>query len=224
MADKNISFKNFEILEHKADDNGNLVITGLGAAFDNIDSYNDVIQKGAFAKTLVDRKGRIAFAYQHDLRQPIGKILDAKETDGGLWLEVMISASEKGIQTKVKEGILNEMSIGYVTINSRNETRGEVEVKILTEVKLYEVSLVTVAANPLAVVETMKSEEKQDYLKDQFDRVILLSNDRALKHELRILKALCTPEPISLDIDEVTLEIEEPSASKSDIYKSLNLE
>ena len=106
---------------------------------------------------MIERKDRIAFCYQHDIWNPVGKIQSIDEDEYGLKLTVMLSAAEDDIQIKVKEGILKEMSIGYRTMNSKSEIRDGVEVNLLTEIKLIEVSLVTVAANPLAVIESMKA-------------------------------------------------------------------
>ena len=70
-----LQFKNFEIKSYK-EDGEDFVIEGYGAVFGNIDSVGDVIEKGAFAKTLMERKDRIAFCLQHNIHEPIGKIID----------------------------------------------------------------------------------------------------------------------------------------------------
>ena len=106
-----LQFKNFEIHETKKEDDGRLTITGYGAYFNNIDSYGDIIERGAFTKTLAERKGRIAFCYQHDIWNPIGKIEEIYEDEKGLKITVKISAAEEDIQTKVKEGILKDRSV-----------------------------------------------------------------------------------------------------------------
>jgi len=198
-----LKFKNFDITETKADASGNLIITAYGAVFGNIDAYGDIIEKGAFADTLIERKDRIAFCYQHDIFNPVGKINEIKEDDIGLYLKVMISAADMDIQTKIKEGILKELSIGYKTMQERKEERNGQEVNILLAVKLFEVSLVTIAANPLAVVESMKSEiEKQDYIKKEIDRLLAIVRNDKIAFEIEKLKSLIfsapagdTPEP-----------------------------
>jgi HK97 family phage prohead protease len=218
-----LKFKNFQIKEFKEDDGGNLTITGYGAVFGNIDSYGDIIEKGAFAKTLSDRKGRIAFCYQHDIYNPIGKILEAKEDDNGLWMEVMLSKADQDIITKVKEGILSEMSIGYRTIESKSEVRDGQDIELLTEIKLFEVSLVTIAANPLALVTGMKAEEKRDKINSEFDRVIALTRSDNLKFEIMMLKALVCNEPLKVDESKDTQKQDEPLTSKEalEILKSI---
>jgi HK97 family phage prohead protease len=187
---KKLEFKSFDITEHKADDSGNLIITGYGAFFGNLDSYKDIIAAGAFAETLAEKKDRIAFCYQHDIWNPIGKIQDIKEDDKGLWLKVMLSAAEDDIQTKVKEGILKEMSIGYRVVDSSEEMRNGDQVRILKKINLYEISLVTIAANPLAVIQSMKSDERTNYLEKEFDRVLAIVRNENINFEIQKLKSL----------------------------------
>lgn len=209
---KDLSFKSFDFLETKADDSGNLTITGYGAVFGNVDSVGDIIEKGAFAKTLIDNSGRIAFCYQHDIWNPIGKIIEIREDEKGLWIKVMISAAEDDIQTKIKEGILKEMSIGYRTINSRNEIRDGKDVNILSEIKLYEISLVTIAANPLAMIEDMKSEERQSLIEKEFNRLIAIVKNENVNFEIMKLKGLTLSvlaQKTEPPKEEVTLKAEE---------------
>jgi HK97 family phage prohead protease len=178
-----LQFKSFEIKSYKEEDDG-FVVEGYGAVFNNIDSVGDVIEKGAFAKTLQERGDRIAFCLQHNIHEPIGKIVEIKEDETGLWLKCRISKSEPGIATKIKEGILKEMSIGYRTINSKNEIMNGQEVQKLTEIKLFEISLVTIAANPLAVVTGMKADEVNSHFDDEFTRLIGLTRSSEIKFEL----------------------------------------
>jgi hypothetical protein len=185
-----LKFKNFQIAETKAAEDGGMIIKGYGAFFDNVDSYGDVIKRGAFAETIEQRKGRIAFCYQHDIWNPIGKIKEISEDDKGLYIEVKLSAAEKDIQTKVTEGILQEMSIGYRTMSSEKEIIGEIEVNALTKIMLFEISLVTIAANPLARVEGMKSEQQKDYIKSEFDRLLAIVRNENIKYEIDKLKSI----------------------------------
>lgn len=213
---KKLEFKSFDITEHKADDSGNLIITGYGAFFGNLDSYKDIIAAGAFAETLAEKKDRIAFCYQHDIWNPIGKIKDIKEDDKGLWLKVMLSAAEDDIQTKVKEGILKEMSIGYRVVDSSEEMRNGDQVRILKKINLYEISLVTIAANPLAVIQSMKSDERKNYLEKEFDRVLAIVRNENINFEIQKLKSLVFSE---LPTQEGAQE-EEPQNKSSIIFDS----
>ncbi|NIA28720.1 MAG: HK97 family phage prohead protease [Actinobacteria bacterium] len=207
-----LQFKSFDIIDHKADNAGNLIINGYGAVFGNIDSDNEIYAKGAFTRTLKTRAGRIAFCYQHDIWNPIGKILNISEDSKGLPIKVMVSAADEDIQTKVKEGILKELSVGYRVTADHKETRAGKEVRVLDEVELYEVSIVTIAANPLTVIQSMKSEEKADYLSKEFDRIISIVRNENINFELRKLKSLVfagkkaeTP-PENPDTTQMTVE------------------
>lgn len=216
---EHLKFKHFDILETKATDKGALEISGYGAYFGNVDSYGDVIDKGAFINTLADRGDRIAFCYQHDIFNPIGKILQISEDEKGLFIKVRLSAAEKDIQTKIKEGILKEMSIGYSVVNASNEKRDERDVYVLKELKLYEVSLVTVAANPLAQIEGMKAEKQKDFINEEFDRLISIVRNDNIKYELIKLKSIVENSALAATPPQVPPSDE--GLSKSEILKIL---
>ena len=195
-----LQFKSYELKAYK-EEGGDYMIEGYGAIFGNIDSVGDVIEKGAFTKTLNERKDRIAFCLQHNIHEPIGKIIEIKEDEIGLWIKCRISKSEEKVWTKIKEGILKEMSIGYRTINSSSDVMNGQEVDRLTEIKLFEVSLVTVAANPLAIVTGMKSDEQINHFDTEFERLISITRSSEMKFELMKLhgqvKALIEQEPVN---------------------------
>lgn len=194
---KSMEFKSVSIDAYSEDEENNeLILTGYGAVFGNVDSYNDIIAKGAFLKTINENKDRIAFCYQHDIYNPIGKITMMQEDEKGLLIEVRISDAEDDIKTKIREGILKEMSIGFQTVKS--EWDEEKQIRTIKEVKLWEVSLVTLAANPLAMVTAMKSEEKRDYISEQIDKIYAIVNQRELKFELLKLKSLIEALPTEM--------------------------
>ena len=182
----------------KADTDDELVIEGHGAVKGNVDSVGDVIVDGAFKKTLNERAGRIAFCLQHDIFNPIGKILEIKEDEKGLFLKVRISDSEPDVKTKIREGILKEMSIGYSVMDAKNGEKDGKDVLFLTDIKLFEVSLVTVAANPEAMIEAMKAEGQttQDVIEAEFDRLLALERNNEKKYEIMKLKALVMSLPL----------------------------
>lgn len=189
---KNIRFSDIEI-KSIIEDSGEVIIEGYGAVFGNIDSYGDVIRKGAFKKTIEESGSRIALCYQHDIYSPIGKITALKEDDYGLYIEARISDSEPDIKTKIKEDILKEMSIGYRPINAVSAVIDGVDVLELVEIKLYEVSIVTIAANDKAVITGMKSNEKIDYVSKEFDRIsALCKSNKNLEYEILKLKTIIT--------------------------------
>ena len=88
------------------------------------------------------------------MSNPIAKLESIKEDDNGLLVEFVISKSEDDIATKIEEGIIREMSIGYRTVKYDYDTAKEI--RTINELRLYEVSLVTRATNEEA---TIKSED-----------------------------------------------------------------
>jgi len=148
----------------------NMYVEGYAAIFGNEDSYNDIIVQGAFTKTIQGREGkRIKLCLQHDLDDVVGKIEELREDEKGLWFKAKISNTTKGkdLAILIEDDAINEISIGYqAVVWEVDEVRG---VRLLKEVKLYEVSFVTRAANPQAVVTAteIKQEEPEDDISDE---------------------------------------------------------
>lgn len=194
MEKNNLSFRNFEI--KAVDESDGMVISGYAAVFNIPDDPDyrrcaDVIKPGAFTKTLQENKGRIAFCYQHDIYTPIGKIVELKEDARGLYIKARISDAEEDIKTKIREKILKEMSIGYQTIKYEMYTPEDGdEIRYLTEVKLWEVSLVTLAKNKFALLDEVKGVNRIDVLSDEFDKVIAVERNEQKKFSLLMLKSL----------------------------------
>lgn len=123
-------------------------VTGYLSAFGNTDHDNDIIQKGAFSKSITERFKSIYFLNQHDWRQPHGKFAELKEDDFGLYFESepLIDTSYSSDALKLYEaGIMKEHSIGFQVMQS--DMDHEKKVRVIKEVKLYEGSNVTLGAN-----------------------------------------------------------------------------
>lgn len=148
-------------IEIKAsDDSKNGSFEGYAAAFGNVDSWGDIINPGAFTKTLAERSGQIKLLWNHDMfGLPIGIPTSMVEDEKGLYVTASFSATQmaQDIRTLVAEGAINSMSIGYSTVKSAWEELQDEYVRRLLEVKLYEVSLVNLPANPEATVTSAKS-------------------------------------------------------------------
>lgn len=217
---KKLEFRTLEIKSMNETDNGEMFIEGYGAYFGNVDGCDDIIEKGAFTKTLSENKGRIAFCWQHEIDEPIGKIESIEEDGLGLKLRVRISDSENDIKTKIREGILKEMSVGFQTMIATYDEN--TDVRTIKEVKLWEVSLVTIAANELAVITNIKSiEEKKELIENAIDRIIENSKDKNNKFELLKLKSLFDFEPVK-PLETIEKPIEEKKGLNLSKYKFIN--
>ena len=146
-------YKSFKFELESADESGEF--SGYAAVFGNKDSGGDIIEKGAFSKTIREDFDRIKILSQHtDCELPIGKPLELREDDKGLFIRGKISDTAKGrdIQTLMKDGVLN---IGYDAVEFDYDS--EQGVRRLKEIKLWEVSIVTWAMNDQAKIDEVKS-------------------------------------------------------------------
>lgn len=134
---------------------GENTIEGYCAFFNNIDSYGDIIEQGAFAKTIQENRNRIKVLWQHETDEPIGKPIDMFEDSKGLYVKAQISMTDVGRNAMVlmRDGVIDEMSIGYDVI--KDEYRGRN--RILKELRLWEFSPVTFAANEKAKITSAKN-------------------------------------------------------------------
>jgi HK97 family phage prohead protease len=116
-----------------------------------------IIEPGAFSKTLGERAGDIKLLWQHDVQTPIGKPVILKETSEGLFLRGKISPTQAGKDalTLLRDGVIDQLSIGFDPIQWTMEERDGKVVRHLNELKLYEISLVTFAADPNARIQNV---------------------------------------------------------------------
>ena len=164
MAD--IIFKTAPVGTLKDYDDKNMIIQGYGSYFDNKDADGDVIRKGAYKKTIEENGSRVKYLYQHKMDQPIGKMNEMFEDEKGLVFEAKLADTQLGrdVYTLMKEGIITENSVGIMPIQKENKQ----DFREITEVKLYEISAVTLASNDEAKILDVKSSEK--YLDETFKR------------------------------------------------------
>ena len=125
------------------------VVTGYLAAFGNKDAWDDIIQKGAFKKTIAENMKNIFFLNQHNWAQPHGKFNILKEDTKGLYFEskpLIDTTYSSDLMKLYKAKIVKEHSIGYSSVVS--EYNEDTKIRTLKEIKLYEGSNVTRGANP----------------------------------------------------------------------------
>ena len=163
----------------------NLYIEGYAAVYGNVDSYKDIVQAGAFDAFLASEDAkRVKFCYSHSMREVIGKVEEMKSDEKGLWFRAKISNTTLGkdVATLIDDEALTEFSIGYKTEDSIYKDDG---VRLLTKLFLYEVSVVSRAANPKATLTgTERKEEQMDKELTALDQMSYAQ----LKAELDVLE------------------------------------
>ena len=143
------------------------------SVFDNVDSYGDVVVKGAFENTLKDwaERGKsqghtIPFLYGHNMSDPdmnIGSVIEAVEDEKGLRITVQFDEDPMAqkVYRLVKAGRLNELSFAFDTVKSAfiEDADRPDAIRELQELKLYECSAVPIGANSETGVLAIKAAE-----------------------------------------------------------------
>jgi HK97 family phage prohead protease len=152
----------------KALDDGQGLIEAYGSVFDVEDQGGDVVQPGAFKRTIQNSKARkeagkakflATMLYQHDPDRPIGGWYDLTEDQHGLKCKgQIVLTTQLGRETYelIKAGVINEFSIGY-DIPSGGATYDKSSgARLLKELRLWEISPVTFAMNSEALLTSVK--------------------------------------------------------------------
>jgi len=133
-------------------------IEGYASVFDVVDLQDDIVERNAFAKTINERvpSGKVKLMVDHNwsVDGAIGVITEAREDTVGLYFKARLSAVQKAQDTrqKVLEGIINTCSVGINVLKSEFQQSGELLIRRIKEIKLYEISLCPFPANEFTVV------------------------------------------------------------------------
>lgn len=144
------------------------VFEGYASVFGTIDSYDDIVAPGAFAKTLTDHRSKSrmpAMLFQHDVSRPIGVYEAMREDEKGLFARGRLALkTPDGAATYelLKMGAMSGLSIGFRTKKSTFDN--ESSIRTLTEVQLFEVSPVVFPANDPARISSVKGTGLTDFV------------------------------------------------------------
>lgn len=150
-------------IEVKFSTDGTGIVTGYASVFEGEpDSYGDIIARGAFASSLAQHKASGSaplLLWQHDPSEPIGVWLELREDDAGLLVTgrlILDTRRGREAYALLKAGALNGLSIGYRPRNSERRSGGG---RILKDVELIEISLVSIPAASRARITSVKTAE-----------------------------------------------------------------
>lgn len=132
-----------------------LKIEGYASLFGKADNGGDVVERGAYAASLdklkADGRG-VKMLWQHDPTQPIGVWDEVREDETGLFVKGrLLGDVEKAREAAalLAAGAIDGLSIGYRTVKATKTNKGQ---RLLSELELWEVSLVTFPMLPEARV------------------------------------------------------------------------
>lgn len=135
---------------------------GYASVFDVVDSARDRMAAGSFRRSLDEhkRQGRLPpLLWQHDAAQPIGAWREIYEDAHGLYVKGDLFVADipraREACKLMREQVVNGLSIGYRVRQSHRDQKSGV--RVLTDVDLLEISMVTFPANDSARIMRVKS-------------------------------------------------------------------
>lgn len=176
-------------MEVKLAGGNTMEFSGYGAAFNNIDSYGDVIAPGAFAEFLSDVKAgkqpwpamlsqHGGFGMSAEDMTPVGVWTHLSEDGAGLQVTGQFADTPRGreLYTLMKMSprpAIDGLSIGFIAKASTPRSKPEDPRRTITKIDLMEISPVTFPANRNARLTSIKSVEEfsrlaeiEDFLRD----------------------------------------------------------
>lgn len=132
-----------------------LRIEGYASLFGLPDQGGDIVQPGAYRASLerlAAKGGKVRMLWQHDPQRPIGVWDEIREDGRGLWVKGHLLgevAQAREAAALIGAGAIDGLSIGYRTVTAERDAKGR---RLLAEVELWEVSLVTFPMLPDARV------------------------------------------------------------------------
>lgn len=172
---KSVNFQiDKDLLKKQAElntDDGIFHISGYASVFGNVDSYGDIVERGAFQNSIaqfLSGQKKIKVLLNHKIDNFAGLAYELEEREQGLYCDLGIAKDlsvSKELIKGVELGILDEFSIGYTL---KNYWIDEQDNWHLTDIDLKEISIVTFAANDKAKIQDWKMRQldlNQDNLK-----------------------------------------------------------
>jgi len=154
-------------MELREVDEGRRLVVGIVAPYDEVsyltpDPRGERIRRGAFARSIAHRSGKIPLLRRHDQALRLGVSRSFDDGPDGLLGEFVVNNGDAGdaLLADCRDGYLGAMSAGFVRLDGR-VVDGVPEV---TEAKLVEVSLVAVPAYEGAGMVAIRSAEQLDEL------------------------------------------------------------
>lgn len=215
----------FTIKSHQPDG----FFCGYASVFLILDHHQEVIAPRAFKASLQrwTSKGKLPkMLWQHDAKKPVGIWHEIYEDEHGLFVKGQLLLDlEAGREAYalLKAGVIDSLSIGFRPVKAKRD--GKSQGRLLEEVDLMEISLVTFGANPEAKITAVK---KFDGMDTPNDRPRVEANDQPntekeytmidnlIEHPITEQKADQTLSTIEEKMDQKINDLQEKSAQRMD--------
>lgn len=216
-------------------------VEGFASIFGNVDSGNDVVEKGSFKKTIQENRKRFRHLWMHNpFEVPTATIKDIQEVGkgdlpkevkeeypeatGGLYVAREYLETPRGdeILIAIKSGAINEMSFGFDVVKSEPAMIEDRPVRRLKELILYDTSDVTWGMNAATVASKSQQDTELQMISTWIQsldanikagRVLSASNLQKLKDALTVLNDILLSAEPSTD-DETVKSLTEQVLAK----------
>ena len=125
------------------------------ASTTDIDRSGDVVPKSVWEAGIQNYLKNPIILAQHDYDDPIGRMVDYKIDDKGLWVKARISSAAEECFNLIKDKVLTAFSIGFKIIDA--EYNSAAEVFLIKELELVEISVVSVPCNQNTLFDLSKA-------------------------------------------------------------------
>lgn len=160
---KNAEHKSFRVEAKEDAEPG--TFEGYASVWSNVDSYGDVMVRGAFADSISSR-GLPAISYEHNWdAPPIGVVTDATEDEFGLRVKGRLFIEHpdvRSIYEAMKAGGLTEMSFAFLTKDAEDGTHKGEKVRFVKSVDWLEAAVVWKGANDAAKLVSVRKHPLED--------------------------------------------------------------
>lgn len=192
------------------------IVTGYFAMFGNKDLDGDIIERGAFTKTIQERgpqgKKLIKYLLDHKSDQAVARIDMLEEDMKGLRYEATIGTHSLGVDfmKMIESGLINQHSFGFSVIKEDYDQQSKAN--RIKEIKMYEGSAIQfLGANPETTFIDLKSESDAfEYLSllEKFVRTSDATDEtlKKLENRLKSLQELLKPQISTSNDTEADLD------------------
>ena len=194
------------------------IVSGYFAMFGNKDLDGDVIEKGSFTKTIMERgpqgKKLIKYLLDHDSKKSVALITNLEEDMKGLRYEAKIGTHALGVDfmKMVESGLINQHSFGFSVPKDKQYYDDSRKANVIKEVIMYEGSAVQfLGANPETTFIDLKSETDAFEYLDRLEKFVRTSDATdetlaKLEERLKSLYETMKPAPATSEEDEAEID------------------
>jgi len=142
-------------MEFRVTDKEKREVTGIAVPYETMENGE------MFARNSVTLDPEAKLMWQHDQREPIGKIIEGRHTEAGFEIRATISKTQRGLDaiTLLDDGVINRFSVGFIMDDYKLDEQRN---RIVTSARVLETSLVSRPWYEGAVVTEVRDETEPE--------------------------------------------------------------